>query len=213
MEWAVKEQSGLLYMDDRVVRHNFSLEIFVHCKNVSSIALKIGEKIKLDQFEKQKLYEAALLHDIGKSKIPQSILYKEGKLSSEEWKVMKKHAIYSEELFLNMVCKSKQNIEIGKIIKYHHENWDGSGYPDKKAGEAIPLQSRIIRIADIFDAITRPRVYRPFKIKNTMELMTHMKGKEIDPCIFDKSYDVLRELLENTYRKNTGRWMESKQIE
>ncbi|AOT69640.1 HD-GYP domain-containing protein [Geosporobacter ferrireducens] len=213
MEWAIKGQSELLHMNSSVVKHNFSLEIFVHSKNVGNIALRIGEKIKLEQIEKQKLYEAALLHDIGKSKIPQSILYKEGKLSSEEWEIMKKHAVYSEELFLSMVYKSKQNIEIGEIVRYHHENWDGSGYPENKAGEAIPLNSRIIRIADIFDAITRPRVYRPFKIKNTMKLMENMKGREIDPYIFDRSYNLLKDLLEDTYSKNTKSWRESKEIE
>ncbi|ABR46977.1 metal dependent phosphohydrolase [Alkaliphilus metalliredigens QYMF] len=208
MQCKIKEKS-ISSIDSNIPKHNFSLEIFIHSVNVANISLKIATAIELVKVDKDKLYKAALFHDMGKSKIPQSILYKEDKLTNEEWQVMKKHALYSEMLFRNIVCENKgnkENIEIGKILRHHHENWDGSGYPDEKSGEDIHLYSRIIRIADIFDAITQSRVYRPFKIKDTMELMKRMKGKEIDPYIFDKSYDLLSNLLNEEYKKNTSNW-------
>lgn len=87
-------------------------------------------KIKYDGV-KQYLYEETLYHDIGKSKIPETILYKNGRLSSEEWELMKLHANYSQALYLSMVNNNDVSKEKAKVIRHHHENWDGSGYPEK----------------------------------------------------------------------------------
>lgn len=186
--------------------NDYSIGTLIHSNNVANIALKIASEIGLCYEEKQQLYEAGLYHDIGKSKVPESILYKIGKLSADEWEIMKKHAIYSYELYLSVGSLEKETIKIAKTIRHHHENWDGTGYPDKLAREDIPLHSRILKIADIFEAMTQPRAYRSFKIQNTLELMEQMQGKEIHKEIFQKSYDVLNELLENSQEMSKMDW-------
>ncbi|WP_326907139.1 HD-GYP domain-containing protein [Sedimentibacter sp. MB31-C6] len=180
-----------------LMKHDFSIELFIHSNNVANIAMKIADEMNFSADEKQQLYEEALYHDIGKSKIPELILYKRGKLSPEELEIMKHHAIYSQELYLSMVDNNDYSILKAKTIRHHHENCDGSGYPDKIMGEDIPLHSRIIRIADIFDAITQPRVYRPFCIENPLKTMESMEDKAIDSYIFRKSYHLLEKLLMN----------------
>ena len=156
--------------------------------------------------ERRWLYELALYHDIGKSKIPEFILYKEEELTCEEWQIMKKHAIYSQEIYLNIKKQNNENIKNALVLRHHHENWDGSGYPDGISGKNIPFFSRIIKIADVFDAITQPRVYRTFKIKNTMEIMEKMLGRELDPYIFEKSFNTLNKLLNYRIEEDTGNW-------
>lgn len=149
----------------------------LHSESVANIALNIAISLKLCPEEMRQLYEEALYHDVGKSRISELTLNKKGKLSSDEWNVMKEHAIHSEILYL-LMKNEKENIDKANVIRHHHENWDGTGYPDKLSGEEIPLHSRIIRIADILDAITRPRIYRPYKIENYIELMEKMQGKK-----------------------------------
>ncbi|WP_312702159.1 HD domain-containing phosphohydrolase [Sedimentibacter sp.] len=180
-----------------LVKPDFSLELFIHSGNVANIAMKIADEMKMCDEEKQILYEEALYHDIGKSKIPENILYKKCSLSSDEWTVMKRHAVYSQYLYLSVADKNYNNTEKAKTIRHHHENWDGTGYPDKIKGENIPFHSRIIRIADIFDAITQRRIYRPYCIENPLRLMEEMEGKAIDPRIFRKSCNLFKGLLEN----------------
>ncbi|WP_313340264.1 HD domain-containing phosphohydrolase, partial [Sedimentibacter sp.] len=106
-------------------------------------------------------------------------------------------AIYSQELYLSVVDNNDNSIEKARAIRHHHENWDGTGYPDKIMGEDIPLHSRIIRIADIFDAITQHRIYRPYCIANPLRLMEEMEEKAIDSYIFRKSYCLFKRLLAN----------------
>jgi len=117
-----------------------------------------------------------------------------------------KHSLYSEELYLNIGNSNDETIEIARAMRHHHENWDGTGYPDRISGEHIPLHSRIIKIADIFEAMTSPRIYRNFKINNTLEIMERMQNKEIDPEIFAKCYEVLNKLLINNQKENGVNW-------
>ncbi|NYB75621.1 HD domain-containing protein [Sedimentibacter hydroxybenzoicus DSM 7310] len=180
-----------------LMKHDFSLELFIHSNNVANIAMKMADEIKLCAGEKQILYEEALYHDIGKSKIPEAVLYKKSRLSPDEWEIMKQHTIYSQELYLYVVDNNGNSTEKARIIRHHHENWDGTGYPDKIMGEDIPLHSRIIRIADIFDAITQRRIYRPYRIENPLNLMEEMEGKEIESYIFRKNYYLFKRLLAN----------------
>ena len=178
-----------------VISDYFTMDIFMHSSNVVEIASAISREINLPGEENAILREAALYHDIGKSQIPEEILYKRGKLNAEEWEIMKKHPVYSQELYVKAWKGKRQSPVTGKSIRHHHENWDGTGYPDGISGKNIPLYSRIIKIADIFEAITEPRVYRSYRMDNALELMESIKGKEIDPVIFEKSYNKLKELL------------------
>lgn len=189
-----------------LTEYSFCSDFFLHSVNVANIATKIGADLGMPLAERRLLYELALYHDIGKSKIPEFILYKEEELTCEEWQIMKKHAIYSQEIYLNIKKQNNENIKNALILRHHHENWDGSGYPDGISGKNIPFFSRIIKIADVFDAITQPRVYRTFKIKNTMEIMEKMLGRELDPYIFEKSFNTLNKLLNYRIEEDTGNW-------
>lgn len=200
---------SILHVKNEVLLNSFPLDVFVHSVNVANIALSIGSLLTDNKVEQRKVYDAALYHDIGKSKIPPSILHKNGKLHHREWVIMAKHSLYSQELYLNMAGNDTVNKEIGKIIRHHHENWDGSGYPDNLEFDEIPLYSRILKIADVFDAITQLRCYRPFKMRNAIDVMELMKGKELDPLLFEKSKGLLKILLEETYSKDTCNWMEA----
>lgn len=178
-------------------KNDFSMQTFLHSHNVAVIASEIALSLGLIEEEIQNIYELALLHDIGKSKIPESILYKSGKLTKEEFEIMKNHSIYSEEIYLNIMQNSdKLGIKKkARIIRHHHENYDGSGYPDNLKGDEIPVSSRIITIADIFEAIIHPRVYRPHPIPKPMKVMKQMAGKKIDKNILDSIYNVLESYI------------------
>lgn len=191
---------------NNLMESNFCLGTFLHSANVANIAARIGENLGIPLVQRRSLYELALYHDIGKSKIPKSILHKEDKLTYGEWEVMKMHPIYSQEIYLNMRKKSNENVVNSLVLRYHHENWDGSGYPDGISGKNIPVFSRIIRIADVFDAITQPRVYRTFKIKNAIEMMGKMQGKELDPYIYGKCLNTLKEMLNYKIEKDKENW-------
>ena len=181
-------------------RHNFSTEIFFHCLAVANIAKQIGLAVGLTSLEVENLFYLALMHDIGKAQIPQNILYKPTKLSFKEWSIMKRHSIYSEKMYIDMATKvDKVVIKNGKILRHHHENIDGSGYPDGLKGEQIPFESRIIAIADCFEAITSPRVYRPFSVDDPIKLMDEEIGHKFDEYIYKNSRDILKKITFNPY--------------
>lgn len=178
-------------------KNDFSMQTFLHSHNVAVIASEIAVSLGLIEEEIQTIYELALLHDIGKSKIPENILFKPGKLTKEEFEVMKMHSIHSEQIYLN-IMKNSDKLGVrkkAKIIRHHHENYDGSGYPDGLSGDQIPVCSRIIAIADIFEAIIHPRVYRPHPVSEPMEVMKSIAGKKIDKRIFESVYDVLNSYI------------------
>lgn len=202
----LSQKKSLVNYCNYSIKHDFSLDILTHSVNVAKIAVNIAEGLQLNNEEKAWLNEASLYHDIGKSKIPSCILYKKDKLSVEEWSKMMEHSCYSEDLYLNMGEKNNERIVIGKIIRYHHENWDGTGYPDGISRNEIPVLSRILRIADIFDAITQSRAYRPYKIENAIEIMEKMCDKEIDSYIFKNSYNLLHDLVQNNSKCITSKW-------
>src|SRR5205807_7897679 len=102
------------------------------------------------------LYRGGYLHDVGKVGIPDSILFKPGKLNGDEWLVMQSHSTRGEE-----ICRPMKSLgPVLPIIRHHHERWDGSGYPDGLRGDQIPLLARILQTADIYDALTSPRPYK-----------------------------------------------------
>jgi putative two-component system response regulator len=124
--------------------------------------------IGLSRAEQLALYRGGYLHDIGKVGIADSILFKTGLLSAEEWQVMRMHTIRGEE-----ICRPMKTLApVLPIIRSHHERWDGSGYPDGLAGDEIPLLARIMQVADIYDALTTARSYKPaFSHSHALEIM------------------------------------------
>lgn len=128
-----------------------------HSINVAIYSLSLGNFIGLNNLELEELGEAALLHDLGKSKIHSSIINKRGALTIEEFSIMKKHPVYSVSLGLKLGIKNKKILQ---GMKHHHEKIDGSGYPNGLYNEEIPLYAKIICLCDIFDALTTQRSYK-----------------------------------------------------
>jgi len=134
------------------------------------------------------LTKSAPLHDIGKVGIPDNILLKPGKLNKEEWEIMKSHAFLGACALEKAEKDVEQPVEFLSLAKeiahWHHEKWDGSGYPDGLNNNAIPLSSRIMAIADVFDALISKRVYKePMSYQQTKEIISSEKGKHFDPLI------------------------------
>ena len=159
-----------------------------HSKNVANLASILAEKLGLSDEMIKKTYWAALVHDIGKIVIPSSILNKEGKLTIEEFEVIKKHPVYGHDF----LSTSSDLRELAKYVLYHHERWDGNGYPSGLAGEDIPIISRIITVVDAWDAMTSDRPYRKglsFE-KAKSELIEH-SGMQFDPNIVKKFIEII----------------------
>jgi putative nucleotidyltransferase with HDIG domain len=127
-----------------------------HSKRVSEISLKIGSTLGLNKEQQELLELSALFHDIGKLGIKDSVLLKNDKLTNEEFNIIKQHP----DLGVRIISNIEFLIKTQDIIKYHHERFNGSGYPQGISGEAIPLESRIITVADSYDAMTSNRPYR-----------------------------------------------------
>jgi putative two-component system response regulator len=139
-----------------------------HCERLTTYSLALGQALGLPRQEQLALYRGSYLHDIGKIGIPDGILFKRGLLTDEEWQTMRLHTIRGEE-----ICKPMKTLApVLPIIRSHHERWDGSGYPDGLGGEEIPLLARILQVADIYDALTTARPYKPaFSHQHAIEIM------------------------------------------
>lgn len=128
-----------------------------HCERLAFISVALGMAMRLERTRLVTLYRAGYLHDVGKVGIPDSILFKPGKLIAEEWVIMRSHPVRGEE-----ICRPLASLDpVLPLIRHHHERWDGSGYPDGLRGEQIPLEARLLQIADIYDALISPRPYKP----------------------------------------------------
>lgn len=140
----------------------------MHCERLTTYSLALGQALGLPRQEQLALYRGSYLHDIGKIGIPDGILFKRGLLTDEEWQTMRLHTIRGEE-----ICKPMKTLApVLPIIRSHHERWDGSGYPDGLGGEEIPLLARILQVADIYDALTTARPYKPaFSHQHAIEIM------------------------------------------
>ena len=145
---------------------------------------------QLDARAVELIAKSAPLHDIGKVGIPDSILQKPGRLTPEEWEVMKTHARLGGEALARAERDLDEPVPFLRYAKeiafWHHEHWDGSGYPDGLAGEAIPLSARLMALADVFDALVSPRVYKsPVGFPRTREIIAAERGRQFDPDVVD----------------------------
>lgn len=155
-----------------------------HSRRVKEYAIKIAKLMGYSQLEIEKIGTAALLHDVGKIYDKYApILSKEDRLTPEEWAVIKEHPGDGA----NLVATMTRLRELVPAVRHHHENWDGSGYPDALAGEDIPLASRIIMFADTFDAMTTKRPYRgPMGEDEVRREIVRCRGRQFDPEIADR---------------------------
>jgi len=153
-----------------------------HAERMEELAIKIGEKLGLAQNFMDRLKLLAKFHDIGKVGIPDSILKKPGRLTSEETKVMRTHCNIGERI----ASVSVELEKISKLILMHHEKWDGSGYPLGLKKEEIPIECRILSIVDAFDAMTNDRPYRKaLSYKTALEEIIRCSGTQFDPFLVE----------------------------
>ena len=153
-----------------------------HSFRVSQYSLAIAKRLGYSEEKCENLRQMALLHDIGKIGIPDAILNKPGKLTDEEYEIMKTHVIRGGEILKDFTMID--NVSVGAL--YHHEKYDGSGYCHGLKGEQIPLDARIIGIADAFDAMTANRVYRKqLDLDFVIAELKRCSGTQFDPKLVD----------------------------
>jgi PAS domain S-box-containing protein/putative nucleotidyltransferase with HDIG domain len=158
------------------------IETVGHSRRVETLTLKLAVELGFHGEMLQHIRRGSLLHDIGKMKVPDAILLKPGKLNDEEWNIMKKHPEYAYE----WLSKIEYLQPALNIPHYHHEKWDGSGYPSGLAGTAIPLEARIFAIVDVWDALRSDRPYRKaWSQEQAIEYIKEQSGIHFDPKIVE----------------------------
>ena len=155
-----------------------------HILRVSHSAVRMAQELGWDRDNREMLFHAAPLHDVGKIGVPDSILLKQGKLTDGEWEVMKTHTIIGAEI---LEGDNSQLLHLAhEIALTHHERWDGSGYPHGLAGDSIPVSGRIISVVDVFDALTSERPYKQaWSTDDAADLIRSNKGVQFDPEIVE----------------------------
>ncbi|MBV1758525.1 MAG: HD domain-containing protein [Dethiosulfatibacter sp.] len=153
-----------------------------HSRRVTELTMRIARKMGITEENLVHVRRGALLHDIGKMGIPDSILLKPGKLTDEEWDIMRKHPVYAFEMLAPIdYLRSAMNIPY-----CHHERWDGSGYPRQLKGDQIPLEARIFAVIDVYDALTSDRPYRKaWTRKKVLEYIQERSGIDFDPKVVE----------------------------
>ncbi len=169
----------------------------LHSTGVSRLAVAVGRRLGMDAEQIDELARAAELHDIGKVGIPDAILEKPGKLGPAEWEFVRQHTILGERI----LSAAPALRPVATIVRASHERWDGCGYPDRLAGEAIPLAARIVSVCDAYDAITSDRCYRKARSgAAAREELEREAGHQFDPAVVTAFLKELEEPLESMSR-------------
>jgi HD-GYP domain-containing protein (c-di-GMP phosphodiesterase class II) len=156
-------------------------DIVGHAYRVMRLAQTIASTLGLSQERVERLGLAALLHDLGKIALPKAILYKPGPLTEEEWDMVHRHPGLGRQM---LVSAGGDWISLAPIVGAHHEHWDGHGYPRGLSKDAIPLEARILAIADSYDAMISPRVYQsPLTVEEAMAELQRCAGHQFDPQV------------------------------
>jgi putative two-component system response regulator len=170
---------------------------------VRTLALRLSKHPRFSAFLDPRtidlLTKSAPLHDIGKVGIPDSILQKPGSLTPQEWEIMKTHARLGSDAIEQAEVDVEQPVAFlslaKEIARWHHERWDGKGYPDGLAGENIPISARLMAVADVFDALISPRAYKPaMPYDRARDIIADGRGSHFDPDIvtaFLESFDAM----------------------
>jgi len=161
-----------------------------HIERIGRLSTLLAEQIGMDPEFCERMSHAAPLHDVGKVAIPDAILLKPGPLTPEERAIVETHAEEGHRLLRG---SSSSILEMATVIALsHQEKWDGTGYPRGLAGETIPIEGRIVAIADVFDALTSDRVYRKaFPVEEAVQMMREQRGRHFDPVLLDAFMEVL----------------------
>ena len=161
-----------------------------HCERVARNALVVGQALGLNETRLEQLYWSALLHDLGKIAVPDYILLKDGALTDVEYAEVKRHPDFGANLLASV---SREFLQLAEIVRAHHERYDGTGYPHRLSGEAIPLLSRVISIVDVFEALTSRRPYRqPMPPELALSYVREGAAEQFDPklvTIFERCYE------------------------
>lgn len=173
-----------------------------HCERLAFIGVAMGIVSGLDRDDLLNLYRGGYMHDIGKVGIPDSILFKPGKLSPEEWDVMRTHTVRGAE-----ICRHVTSLApVVPIIRHHHERWDGSGYPDGLTGEEIPLLARVLQVGDIYDALTSTRPYKnPISPAKALRLIREETARGWrDPRVVELFFKLHKDVISKADRFMVG---------
>ncbi|HEY4554833.1 MAG TPA: HD domain-containing phosphohydrolase [Lysobacter sp.] len=161
-----------------------------HSGRVERLALSLGKSCGLDGRQLETLRAAARLHDIGKIGVPDAILLKPGRLDADERAIIEQHPVIGQR-----ICEAidhRDATEIALAVRHHHEQWAGGGYPDRIKGEEIPVFSRLIAIADVFDAMTSHRVYQASRTHaDALAIVDRERGAHFDPWITDRFVELV----------------------
>src|SRR4051794_28263895 len=173
-----------------------------HAEQVVALAGAVARRLNLDAEEVERIAAAALLHDVGKVAVPDSILSKPGPLNDEEWAVMRNHSVVGERILRAVPGLGP----VARMVRHGHERFDGNGYPDGLRGEEIPLGSRIVLVCDAYDAMTSPRPYRDALSREqaVAELAAHA-GTQFDPRVVDALVGYLEDHTPVDYAARTPR--------
>ncbi|HUF50136.1 MAG TPA: HD domain-containing phosphohydrolase [Longimicrobiales bacterium] len=159
-----------------------------HSERVAEYTHRLATAIGISGRELTWLRIGAFLHDVGKTVVPGSVLIKPGVLNESEWGMMKQHTLVGDEIVHGLDLP----FNVRPMVRSHHERWDGQGYPDRIAGEDIPLEARVLSVADVFDALTTARSYRnPFSHDEARRILDHQAGRALDPTLVEEFQSVL----------------------
>lgn len=182
------------HKDPDISGHLDRIQVYTRLLAEESAALDDEAARQLDRAMIDELAKTSILHDIGKVAIPEGILFKPAKLSPEEFQVMQLHTRYGGQVLGQADQRLRSSLEVSstfltvatQVALHHHERWDGLGYPDKLKGKDIPLPARIVAVADVYDALTSRRVYKPaWSHAQTRELIAASAGKHFDPNVVE----------------------------
>ena len=204
-ESTAKMQDGLIVTMADLVENRDS-DTGAHVQKTAAYVNIIVEGLKRKGYYAEKItpkfitdvVRSAPLHDVGKISIPDVILNKPGRLTDDEFEIMKTHTLAGKKIMENAISTVKGDNylkEARNMAAYHHERWDGKGYPEGLHGEVIPLAARIMAVADVFDALTSPRVYKPaFPLEKALAIIEEGKGTQFDPKCVEAFMDSLSEV-------------------
>jgi HD-GYP domain-containing protein (c-di-GMP phosphodiesterase class II) len=165
-----------------------------HCYRITKLSMVVGEALGLNSEQLLRLNLGSFFHDLGKIRVPEEILKKPGKLTNEEWAIMKQHPTFGKELLEE--CTIPVLASVAEVVEQHHERYDGKGYPNGLARDEICIESSIISVVDSFDAMTTDRVYQERRTTDyALEELLRCRGTMYHPDVVDKFIELKETIL------------------